>query len=57
VFNEYPDLTITGYIVPQEKISIVTSWDAVIRLLQKFHGDQTKVAVYPNSEIQYCATC
>ena len=29
-------------------------WDDVLKLLQKSHGADTKVAVYPNAEIQYC---
>ena len=29
-------------------------WDDVRDFLQKFHGDDTKVAVYPNADCQYC---
>ena len=28
-------------------------WDDVLKLLQKSHGADTKVAVYPNADIQY----
>ena len=54
IFNEYPDLTITGFFTPQEKVTVVSSWDRVLEMLQKSHGDKAKVAVYSSSEIQYC---
>jgi nickel-dependent lactate racemase len=55
VFNEYPDLTITGSFIPQEKVKVADNWDKVIGILKENHGDQTRVAVYSSAEIQYCA--
>ena len=56
VFNEYPDLTITGCFAPEDKVLVIDNWDEVIRTLKQWHGDCSKVAIYPNAEIQYCSS-
>jgi len=55
VFNEYPDLTVMGYFADPDKVLLMSRWDDVLQLLQKLHGDNAGVAVYPNAEIQYFA--
>lgn len=54
VLNEYMDRTAAAYFTPAEKVLMVNRWDEVLRLLTERHGERTKVAVYPSSEIQYC---
>ncbi len=54
IYNEYPDITSTGYFDDMDRILLRQKWDDVLRLLQKLHGDKANVAVYPNAEIQYC---
>lgn len=53
IFNEYPDLTIYGYFANPEKVAVITTWDAVLALLGASYKVDAKVAVYPNSDIQY----
>jgi lactate racemase len=55
IFNEYPDLTVLGYFAQPEKVVLLTNWDEVLELLEKSHQGKTSVAVYPNSDIQYCS--
>ncbi len=55
IYNEYPDITSTGYYEDADRILLVPKWDDVLELLQKFHGAKAEVAVYPNAEIQYSA--
>ena len=54
IYNEYPDITSTGYFDDVDKISLMYKWDDVLGMLQELHGDKAEVAVYPNAEIQYC---
>jgi len=54
VYNEYPDPG-SSWFDEDDKILYFSRWDDVLKLLQKSHGADTKVAVYPNAEIQYCA--
>jgi hypothetical protein len=54
IYNEYPDITSTGYFDDVDRILLMNKWDDVLGLLQRLHGDNTEVAVYPNAEIQYC---
>jgi len=53
VYNEYPDPG-SSWFDEDDKILYFSRWDDVLKLLQKSHGADTKVAVYPNAEIQYC---
>ena len=54
VYNEYPHPG-SSWLDEDDKILYLDRWDDVLKLLQKSHGADTKVAVYPNAEIQYCA--
>jgi len=53
VYNEYPHPG-SSWFDEDDKILYLDRWDDVLKLLQKSHGADTKVAVYPNAEIQYC---
>jgi len=53
VYNEYPHRG-SSWLGEDNKILYLDRWDDVLKLLQKSHGANTKVAVYPNAEIQYC---
>jgi len=53
VYNEYPHPG-SSWFEEDDKILYLDRWDDVLKLLQKSHGGDTKVAVYPNAEIQYC---
>ncbi|GAJ20776.1 unnamed protein product, partial [marine sediment metagenome] len=53
VYNEYPHRG-SSWFDEDDKILYLDRWDDVLKLLQKSHGADTKVAVYPNAEIQHC---
>ncbi len=53
VYTEYPDLASRGWFGESDKLLFLHKWDEVLQVLEKSHGADTKVAVYPNSEIQY----
>jgi hypothetical protein len=53
VYTEYPDIAGLGFIEPSDKILQLSSWNDVIHMLQRFHGDHAEVAVYPNADILY----
>jgi len=55
VYTEYPDIAGQVYIEKSDKVLFMDNWDNVLKTLQEFHGAGTKVAVYPDAEIQYCA--
>jgi len=55
VYTEYPDIAGRGYFKESNKVLFMSSWDDVLQVLQELHGDNAKVAVYPNADIQYCA--
>ncbi len=52
-YTEYPDAKWNRFEEP-DKALLMYRWDAVLKLLQKSHGLDTKVAVYPSADIQYC---
>lgn len=52
VYNEYPHRG-SSWLGEDDKILYLNRWDDVMELLQKSHGADTKVAVYPNADIQY----
>ncbi len=52
VYNEYPHPG-SSWFDENDKILYLDRWDDVLKLLQKSHGADTKVAVYPNADIQY----
>lgn len=53
IYNEYPHPG-SSWLGEDDKILYLDRWDDVLKILQKSHGADTKVAVYPNAEIQYC---
>jgi len=56
VYTEYPDLGSRGWFGESDKLMFIHKWDEVLSVLQQSHGADTKVAVYPNPEIQYQVT-
>jgi hypothetical protein len=54
IFSEYPDLAIRNYIEDADKVIMMHDWVDVLKLLKTSHGPGTRVAVYPNADIQYC---
>jgi lactate racemase len=55
VFSEYPELASRNYLEHTGKVVMMHEWADVLKLLKESHGPGTKVAVYPNADIQYCA--
>ena len=55
VYTEYPDIAGRGYFEESDKVLFMNHWDDVLQVLRQFHGDNARVAVYPNADIQYCA--
>jgi len=55
IFNEYPEIASRNYLDDTDKVIMIDNWGDVLTLLKKNHGNQAKVAVYPNADIQYCA--
>ncbi len=53
IFNRYPELASRNYLEAAEKVIMMDNWDDVLTLLKQSHGNQAKVAVYPNADIQY----
>ncbi|MFC1950843.1 lactate racemase domain-containing protein [Chloroflexota bacterium] len=51
-YNEYPDLA-NCWFKPHEKVMHASRWDDVIAELEKYHGDGTRIAVYPSGDIAY----
>jgi nickel-dependent lactate racemase len=54
VFSEYPDLASRSWFGESDRVIFLNRWDDVLNALSSHDGD-TKVAVYPNAEIQYYA--
>jgi lactate racemase len=54
IFSEYPELASRNYLEDTEKVVLMDDWADVLGLLKTHHGAGTKVAVYPNADIQYC---
>ena len=52
VYSEYPHPG-SSWLEEDDKILYLDKWDDVLKLLQESHGADTKVAVYPNADIQY----
>ena len=55
VYTEYPDMAGRGWVPQGDNVLFLHKWDDVLKVLQESHGADTKVAVYPNADIQYCA--
>ena len=54
ILNEYPEIASGRYLEENSKVTMVEKWGEVMALLQKDHVPGTRVAVYPNADIQYC---
>jgi nickel-dependent lactate racemase len=55
VYTEYPDLASRAWFGEDlDKIPFLHKWDDVLQLLEKAHGKDAKVVIYPNAELQYC---
>jgi len=52
VYDKYPQPG-TSWFDDDERIVYFSKWEHVIKLLKDSHSTEAKVAVYPNSEIQY----
>lgn len=54
VYTEYPDLASRSWFgEDSDKIPFLHKWDDVLQLLEKDHGKDAKVVIYPNAELQY----
>ena len=53
VYNEYPHPG-SNWFDDDARIIYCSRWDEVLKLLQATHGNDARVAVYPNADIQYC---
>lgn len=54
IFSEYPELAVKNYIEDSDKVVMAHNWKDVLKLLAEGRGAGTKVAVYPNADMQYC---
>jgi len=54
LFSEYRELSSRNYIADTGQVVMMHDWPGVMKLLAESHGPGTKVAVYPNADIQYC---
>ena len=54
VYTEYPDLASRSRFGEMDRVLFLHKWDDVLQALQESHGEDAKVGVYPNAEIQYC---
>jgi nickel-dependent lactate racemase len=55
IYSEYPELASRNYLEDTDNVVMMNDWDEVLKLLKAHHGPGTKVAIYPNADIQYCA--
>ena len=55
LFSEYRELSSRNYIEDSGQVVMMHDWSEVMALLTQGRGPGTKVAVYPNADIQYCA--
>jgi nickel-dependent lactate racemase len=53
VFSRYPEVSFRNFLEDADKFVLLQDWDDVLKLLKASHGPGTKVAVYPNADIQY----
>jgi nickel-dependent lactate racemase len=56
VFSEYPELASKGYLEESDKLLMMYRWQDVLQVLLENHGAKARVAIYPNADIQYCAS-
>lgn len=55
IYTEYPEIASMGYLEESERVLMMYRWEDVLRILREQYGKDARVAVYPNSDIQYCA--
>jgi nickel-dependent lactate racemase len=55
IFNEYPELASRNYLEDDGRVVMEHHWADVLKLLEENHGAGTRVVVYPNADMQYCA--
>jgi nickel-dependent lactate racemase len=55
IYNEYPELASRYYLEDTEKVIMMHDRAEVLKRLGEGRGPGTKVAVYPNADMQYCA--
>ena len=55
LFSEYRELSSRNYIEDAGQVIMMQDWPEVMELLTQGRGSGTKVAIYPNADIQYCA--
>jgi nickel-dependent lactate racemase len=53
IFTEYPELAGRAWVPGASNVLFLDRWDDVLQALEESHGADTKVAVYPNADIQY----
>lgn len=56
IFNEYLEFACRNYIEDTDKVIMMNKWEDVLTLLKQNHGNQARVAAYPNADIQYCGS-
>ncbi len=54
IYSEYPELAGRNYLQSTGKLAMMDDIKEVVTALQESYGDEAKVAVYPNADIQYC---
>jgi nickel-dependent lactate racemase len=52
-FTEYPEISVRRSMEESDRIVLESDWSKVMELLKEGRGDGTRVAVYPNADIQY----
>jgi nickel-dependent lactate racemase len=52
LYNEYPEAKLYSRFQEPSRIIQTDDWDRVLDILEKAHGENARVAVYPNSDIQ-----
>lgn len=55
IYNEFPEARMVDRFVGQDRILMTNDWSKVIQRLERTHGANAKVAVYPNADTMYLA--
>ena len=55
IYSESPELASRHYLEESDRVIMTSDWAEVLARLEKGRGPGTRVAVYPNADIQYCA--
>lgn len=53
IYNEYPEVVMRDYFQDLDRVIFMHNWGDVLQILQKYHGADTKITVFPNADIQY----